>query len=128
MKMAGDYSRYKAEIFKDDESIKVQAKEFYEKSQQIAEHLETTNPVRLGLALNFSVFYYEIIMDSEGACLMAKKSFDSAINDMGDLSESQNEYRDSTLILQLLRDNLSLWTSANQENEEDWGRNGQDDE
>ena len=128
MKMAGDYSRYKAEIFKDHESIKLQAKEFYTKSQVIADYLETTNPVRLGLALNFSVFFYEIIMDSEGACRMAKESFDSAINDMGDLSESQTEYRDSTLILQLLRDNLSLWTSANQENEDDWGRSGQDNQ
>ena len=120
MKMAGDYSRYKAEIFKNDETVKNEAKEFYHKSQLIAENLPATNPVRLGLALNFSVFYYEIIMDTEGACKMAKENFDNAINELGNLSDSEHEYRDSTLILQLLRDNLSLWTSANQEVEEDF--------
>ena len=116
--MAGDYSRYKAEIFKSDQTIKTEAKDFYSKSQQIAEFLHPTNPVRLGLALNHSVFFYEIIMDTEEACRMAKDAFDAAINSLDSLSDNSTEYRDSTLILQLLRDNLSLWTSVNQEDEE----------
>lgn len=41
---------------------------------------------------------------------MAKQAFDDAIAELDSLSEES--YRDSTLIMQLLRDNLTLWTSS----------------
>ncbi|KAJ0677730.1 putative 14-3-3 protein [Helianthus annuus] len=71
--------------------------------------LPSTHPIRLGLALNFSVFYYEIMNSPERACHLAKQAFDEAIADLDSLSEES--YKDSTLIMQLLRDNLTLWTS-----------------
>ncbi|EXC22076.1 14-3-3-like protein GF14 iota [Morus notabilis] len=71
--------------------------------------LPSTHPIRLGLALNFSVFYYEIMNSPERACHLAKQAFDEAIADLDTLSEES--YKDSTLIMQLLRDNLTLWTS-----------------
>ncbi|KAI8528564.1 hypothetical protein RHMOL_Rhmol12G0158200 [Rhododendron molle] len=71
--------------------------------------LSSTHPIRLGLALNFSVFYYEIMNSPERACHLAKQAFDEAIAELDTLSEES--YKDSTLIMQLLRDNLTLWTS-----------------
>jgi 14-3-3 protein epsilon len=62
------------------------------------------------LALNFSVFYYEILNSPDRACHLAKQAFDDAIAELDSLSEES--YRDSTLIMQLLRDNLTLWTSS----------------
>ena len=63
----------------------------------------------MGLALNFSVFYYEILNSPDRACRLAKAAFDDAIAELDTLSEES--YKDSTLIMQLLRDNLTLWTS-----------------
>jgi 14-3-3 protein epsilon len=68
-----------------------------------------TNPIRLGLALNYSVFYYEIKNDSNKACELAKGAFDEAIGVIE--TSSEDTMKDSMLIMQLLRDNLTLWSS-----------------
>ena len=82
----------------------------YKEANTIAnQKLNPTHPIRLGLALNFSVFYYEILSSPERACRLAKAAFDEAIAELDTLSE--DSYKDSTLIMQLLRDNLTLWTS-----------------
>ncbi|KAJ9563858.1 hypothetical protein OSB04_009018 [Centaurea solstitialis] len=78
-------------------------------SASASKELPSTHPIRLGLALNFSVFYYEIMNSPEKACHLAKQAFDEAIAELDTLSEES--YKDSTLIMQLLRDNLTLWTS-----------------
>jgi len=71
--------------------------------------LVTTDPVRLGLDLNFSVFYYEILKDAKKACEIAKAAFDGAIYDIENISDEN--YKDATTIMQLIRDNLTLWTA-----------------
>ena len=55
------------------------------------------------------VFYYEVLNNPEEACKMARQAFEDAIAELDTLSEES--YKDSTLIMQLLRDNLTLWTS-----------------
>ncbi|KAI3497800.1 hypothetical protein L1887_33347 [Cichorium endivia] len=111
-KMKGDYFRYLAE-FKTDEGRKEAAdqslKGYEAASESASKELPSTHPIRLGLALNFSVFYYEIMNSPEKACHLAKLAFDEAISELDTLSEES--YKDSTLIMQLLRDNLTLWTS-----------------
>ena len=110
-KMKGDYLRYIAE-FLDGDQMNVsaqQAQSAYESAHAIAtEHLVSTHPVRLGLALNFSVFYYEIKKNANKACKMARDAFDEAIGDLDNVDDEY--YKDATLIMQLLRDNLTLWT------------------
>lgn len=111
-KMKGDYYRYLAE-FKtgnDRKEVADQSLKAYQTASTKAEaDLSPTHPIRLGLALNFSVFYYEIMNSPERACHLAKQAFDEAISELDTLSEES--YKDSTLIMQLLRDNLTLWTS-----------------
>ena len=68
--------------------------------------MNPTHPIRLGLALNSSVFYYEIMNDPDEACKLAKTAFDDAIAELDNLKE--DSYKDSTLIMQLLRDNLTV--------------------
>ncbi|KAK4744535.1 hypothetical protein SAY87_010847 [Trapa incisa] len=112
LKMKGDYHRYMAE-FKIGDERKAAAEDTmhsYKDAQDIAAaDLAPTHPIRLGLALNFSVFYYEILNQSDKACWMAKQAFEEAIAELDTLGEES--YKDSTLIMQLLRDNLTLWTS-----------------
>lgn len=108
----GDYHRYLAEFASGDgrKSASEAAHESYKQATEIAQSdLAPTHPIRLGLALNFSVFYYEILNSPDRACHLAKQAFDDAIAELDTLSEES--YKDSTLIMQLLRDNLTLWTS-----------------
>ena len=72
-------------------------------------HFPPTHPIRLGMALSYTVFYYEILNERERAVKLAKSAFDEAVSELDSLSE--DSYKDSTLIMQLLRDNLTLWTS-----------------
>jgi len=119
LKMRGDYYRYKAEVAigDDRESIVKLSNDAYRDAYDLAKgSMVSTHPIRLGLALNYSVFHYEIRNDHDQACQMAKGAFEEAINDLDAVSE--DNYKDSTLIMQLLRDNLTLWTSDVQEPEE----------
>jgi len=112
LKMKGDYYRYLAEVANGDERKKVvdQSQGAYNEAFEIAKgQMQPTHPIRLGLALNFSVFYYEILNAPDRACHLAKQAFDDAIAELDTLNE--DSYKDSTLIMQLLRDNLTLWTS-----------------
>jgi len=111
-KMKGDYHRYLAEFATQNDRKEAAENSLvaYKAASDIAmTELPPTHPIRLGLALNFSVFYYEILNSPDRACRLAKAAFDDAIAELDTLSEES--YKDSTLIMQLLRDNLTLWTS-----------------
>uniref|UniRef100_F2Z4Y1 Tyrosine 3-monooxygenase/tryptophan 5-monooxygenase activation protein eta n=1 Tax=Sus scrofa TaxID=9823 RepID=F2Z4Y1_PIG len=106
LKMKGDYYRYLAEVASGEKknSVVEASEAAYKEAFEISkEHMQPTHPIRLGLALNFS------------ACLLAKQAFDDAIAELDTLNE--DSYKDSTLIMQLLRDNLTLWTSDQQDEE-----------
>ncbi|CAF0765060.1 unnamed protein product [Brachionus calyciflorus] len=111
-KMKGDYYRYLAEFATGNDRKEAAENSLiaYKAASDIStSELVPTHPIRLGLALNFSVFYYEILNSPDRACRLAKAAFDDAIAELDTLNEES--YKDSTLIMQLLRDNLTLWTS-----------------
>jgi len=118
LKMKGDYYRYLVEIG-DKGEYKKKSKEAYEEATEVSEGLSKTHPIRLGLALNYSVFYYEIENSPAEACKLAKKAFDDAISELDQVKE--DSYKDSTLIMQLLRDNLTLWQSEEQDDDDQGG-------
>ncbi|MEQ2163937.1 hypothetical protein GOODEAATRI_001373 [Goodea atripinnis] len=90
------------------EAIINSSQEAYQKALDISiKEMPPTHPIRLGLALNFSVFYYEIVNSPDKACQLAKSAFDEAIAMLDTLNS--DSYKDSTLIMQLLRDNLTYF-------------------
>jgi len=115
LKMKADYFRYLAEFAKDEAKTAnaTSADSAYKSATESAAQLAPTHPIRLGLALNYSVFLYEVQGETSKACDLAKEAFDNAIAELDTLDEES--YKDSTLIMQLLRDNLTLWTSDENE-------------
>ena len=113
-KTKADYFRYMSEVSTGDRLAEVSqnALEAYNAALGDSEPLGPADPIKLGLYLNFSVFYYEVKSDHKQACDLAKKAFDDAINQLDNLDE--DKYKDAATILQLLRDNLTLWTAENE--------------
>jgi len=118
LKMKGDYFRYMAEVNSDgkmrvdDEDVpfKTLAIQAYQQADEIAKKLTETSPIRLGLALNHSVCLFEITSEKIKARDVAQKAFNDAIQKLDQLNDKT--YKDSTLIMQLLRDNLALWAKG----------------
>ena len=119
VKMVGDYYRYIAENAKDAllEDVKSKAKAAYEQANAI--DLPACNPIKLGLALNFSVFNYEVLKDHAKACELADSALQSALDKIDELEE--DDFRDAKSIIELLKENLTLWK------EEEEGDNQIDD-
>jgi 14-3-3 protein epsilon len=113
-KMAADYQRYLCEVF-EEELLKNAAEKslmYYKLAAEYSDkNLHPTDPIRLGVALNFSVFYYETMRASDRACHLARSAFDDALAELDQLPEEH--YTDSTILLQLIRDNLQKWSKGN---------------
>lgn len=127
LKMKGDYYRYLVEIHHNEESgekseefkkLATDSKDAYDKAKKECESLPATHPIKLGLALNFSVFYYEIEENPEKACKLAEEAYEDAMVDLENAEETAT-FKDSTLIMQLLRDNLTLWKQEAQDRDAD---------
>ena len=74
--MKGDYFRYLAEVANGDvrKAVVDDSQKAYQDAFDIAKSsMQPTHPIRLGLALNFSVFYYEIMSSPDKACQLAKQ-------------------------------------------------------
>lgn len=111
LKMKADYHRYCTEIV-NNEAHKRAAQETYEKASQHAQSLPSTHPIRLGLALNVSVFHYEILKQREVAAQMARQAYEDAATEVDALDD--DAYRETQLTLELLRDNLNMWAEETQ--------------
>ena len=108
-KMIGDYYRYVAESAKGDqlEKVKNGALAGYEAARKHSDQLNACNPIRLGLALNFSVFQYEVMNNHKNACELGEKALQEALEKIDDVDEET--FRDAKSIIELLKENLSLW-------------------
>jgi 14-3-3 protein epsilon len=109
LKMVGDYYRYMAESAQTDKLAHARdgALQHYKEADTAGKDLPACNPIKLGLALNFSVFYYEVMQDSKQACQLAETALQEAMAKIDDVDEET--FRDAKSIIELLKENLTLW-------------------
>merc|ERR1711939_835115 len=115
-KMIGDYYRYVAESAHEStlEEVKTGALEGYTQADSLSKNLNACNPIRLGLALNFSVFQYEVMNDHKKACELGELALTQALENIDDVDEET--FRDAKSIIELLKENLSLWKEEDGDN------------
>ena len=110
LKLKGDYYRYIAEFsIADNSEIAQLSLQAYKQATEAAAELKSNNPIKLGLALNFSVFYYEVIDNPVEAINIANTAFNEGISNLENIVEHQ--YKDATNILQLLKENINMWSA-----------------
>lgn len=113
LKLKADHHRYQAEFFHgaDRKEAAGNALLAYKNAASEAERsVPATDTLRLGIALNFSMFYYDILKAGDRACNVAQKAFDDGIAMLSDLDKVQKQQ--SLQILQLLREHLAIWRHA----------------
>jgi 14-3-3 protein epsilon len=115
-KMKADYYRYIAENIEGEKksTYSEASMKSYQTSMDVSKELSISNPIRLGLALNFSVFYYEVYNDQETACKIAKDTLDLARKELANFDEDDEEHKDAFSIINLLQENLNMWTMENE--------------
>lgn len=130
-KLKGDYLRYLAEISggKDRELALTEADESYSYGYQIAEEgLAITSVTRLGLCLNYSVFLWEMRELQQDAAILAQNVFNQVVDKIDEMDKEKS--KEIILIVQLLRENLLMWSKqvAIDNDEEGENPDNQDDE
>lgn len=115
LKMKADFYRYKAEITdgKEYEENHKLSESAYSEGYKLSEQLPISNPVRMGLTLNFSVLYYEVKLQREKALSIAEKAYAESLTIIDELDKTLS--KDTLLIIQLLKDNISKWKNDGEE-------------
>ena len=109
LKMKGDYCRYLCEIINSNENQNYidESEKSYKEANDLAQNLPWTNSVRLGLSLNYSVFYYEIKKNVNQAIKIGKEAIKGAKKQNDKIKEDED--KDALLTLQTLKENILIW-------------------
>lgn len=111
LKLKGDYYRYIAEFSQTESHSEIAQNSLnaYKEAYEAASELKCNNPIKLGLALNYSVFYFEVLDNPVEAINIANTAFNEGITNLENIVE--NHYKDATNILQLLKENINMWSN-----------------
>lgn len=117
-KMKGDYYRYIAENI--DGELKKKYSDLglasYNAALEASKSIDYKNPIKLGLALNLSVFYYEVVNNREEACKLAKETLEKSKEALEGVDEEEDEVKDAMSIVNLLQENLEMWNAETEGN------------
>lgn len=120
LKLKGDIYRYLSEFGEGEEKEKdsAAADEAYLAALPIAKSdLPKSDPVRLGLILNYAVFKYEHVQAYEEAKELLNNAIELLNNDFSDLSPETAA--ESKSIIDVMQKNLKDWNQSEEEEEEE---------
>ena len=111
LRMKGDYNRYIAEFAEGDlkKQVSDEANKAYNEAVEVVKSMSALNPIALGLALSYSVFYYEIYNEHKKAIEIAEAAIEKAEKELPDIDEDAEENRETVSIYNLLKENLDIW-------------------
>ena len=91
------------------DQVKISAKQAYDHAEECAlHHLPLTHPIRLGIALNYAIFQYDVLGDLDDGYATARTALDQVI---AETTNGSGEVPvESAFILSLLRKNVSVWS------------------
>jgi len=124
LKVKADHYRYMAEISIGAElkSYRQNSYKFYKEAFSSSLMLNPLNTIRLGVALNYSVFFFEVLSNTMQSIMIATSSLNEALKElkMYDEESLQDEkLKDALDIIKLIKDNVHHWAKGDlvQENE-----------
>lgn len=122
LKMKGDFHRYIAEVAMVSgpnfaQTVRDCQAAYDEALKEARDHLPPSNKVRIGLAVNFSVFCFEILKSKQEAIRVASEAFDEGMSHL-ETDENKAERHDSYCMLKMLWDNEVLWSRMPDEEDE----------
>ena len=114
-KLKGDYYRYLASFFSNNDYSQ-NALLAYKQATQYSDVLSYINPIKIDLALSFSVFYYDVLKKPDEAISIAGDALNEGLELLEKIEES--DMKEATSSLQMLKDNIEYWTKENKTEEE----------
>ena len=109
LKMKGDYYRYLSEFQSliENKNYLDESEKNYKNAIELSQNISWINPTKLGLYLNYSVFYYENKKDTKKAIQIAKEAIKSAKKYSDKLKEEED--KDAEMSIQTLKENINYW-------------------
>ena len=79
----------------------------YKKALTLAQNLPMHDLLKINLAINYSVFLYEIKNAREEAKAFAKQAFDECMKSIDELNKSKS--LETITAIKILKENITLW-------------------
>ena len=116
MRLKADHYRYLCEISKEKDLLEKTEKIYKEAYNMSMKELPHINNERIGVCLNFALFYYEIKGDKKEGYRIAKNCFEESMKYLEELEKFKS--KDALMLIQLLKENLIFWSSEMNEDEQ----------
>lgn len=114
LKVKADHYRYMAEITNGQMLFnnKQNAFQFYKQAYEKSQKLDDLDSIKLGIALNYSVFIYEILNKRINAIFYAKESLTKALYKLKVFSDTEladSRLKESLSIIDIMNENVHNW-------------------
>ena len=113
--MIGDYYRFIGDFAEGSLKNKIidNCNKYYSEADKILSNFSYLNPIKIGLLLNTTVYYYEVLSSPQKAINLAQtivKNFEEDRKHKK-IDENSDDFKDSLSIYNLVKENLDMWKS-----------------